>query len=312
MPVLIDIKAFLASARTGGFSAAAREIGTTPSVVSKRVGRLEDEIGIRLFKRTTRALTLTPEGERLQPRLQQIIAELEDTLSNRVTEGQGLRGSLRVRAPTTVGTYFVGPAVTRFQKKHPAMTVELHLIDRQVNPLEDGFDVSLGALPQSFSGVKQTPLCRYPRVLVASPDYLKSRPAPHAPSEIIGHDCLAFALVGHTWSFDTPSGTFSAEIRACYTVNDSRLLIDAAIEGLGLAVVPEFLAREPVADGRLLLLMPDYPVSELWFKALVPSHKVHRPEIIAFLEHIKAHFNPAPWALPSQDTGAISPLPAGL
>jgi len=294
MPLLIDIKAFLISARTGGFSAAAREIGTTPSVVSKRVGRLEDEIGRKLFMRTTRALTLTPEGERLQPQLQQLVAELEDTLYNK--GGQGVRGTLRVRAITTIGTAFLGPSVNRFQAQYPDITIELMLIDRPVNPLEEGFDVSLGALPQSFGGVSETPICPYPRLLVASPDYLEMREVPQTPADIVGHECLVFVPAGSTWTFNGPSGPISLDIRARYTVNDSTLLLNAAIDGLGLAIVPAFLARKPLADGKLVQLLPDFPVTTLWFKAMVPRHKVNRPEVKAFIDHVRSDFDPAPWA----------------
>ncbi|MCI5078604.1 LysR family transcriptional regulator [Oricola sp.] len=294
MPLLIDIKAFLSSARLGGFSSAAREIGTTPSVVSKRVGRLEDEIGTRLFKRTTRALTLTPDGEKLQPRLQQLVAELEDTLYNR--ERKGMRGTLRVRATTTIGAAYVGESVNRFQARHPDMTIELLLIDRPVNPLEEGFDISLGALPQSFGGVVEIPICPYPRLLVAAPAYLKKRYHPQTPADIVGHDCLAFVPVGHTWTFSGPSGPISLDIHARYTVNDSRILVDAATKGLGLAIVPEFLARQPLKDGRLVTLMPDFPVIPIWFKAMIPRHKASRPELAAFIEHIRSDFDPPPWA----------------
>jgi len=294
MPLLIDIKAFLASARTGGFSGAAREIGTTPSVISKRVSRLEDEIGVRLFLRTTRALTLTSDGELLQPRLLQQVAELEDTLFNR--DGQGLSGLLRVRATTTIGTSFVGRSINKFQVSHPGMTIELLLIDRPVNPLEEGFDVSFGALPQSFGGVVEIPFCPYPRVLVAAPRYFENRNQPESPSDLVGQDCLVFVPVGPTWSFAGPNGPMSLDIRARYTVNDSRILMDAAIKGLGLAVVPEFLARDAIAEGSLITLMPDFPVSPLWFKAMVPRHKANRPEVVALIDHIKQESDPPPWA----------------
>lgn len=293
MPLLIDIKAFLVSARLKGFSAAARELGTMPSVVSKRVGRLEDEIGARLFQRTTRTLRLTPEGERLHPRLQQLVAELEDVLFNRA--GQGLRGTLRVRATTTVGTAYVGESVNRFQLAHPQMSIELILVDRPVNPVEEGFDVSLGALPQTFGGVAEIPICPYPRTLVASPEYLAEHGTPKLPSELVGHDCLIFVPAGTTWSFTSPAGTLSVDIRPHYTVNDSRILVDAAIKGLGLGIAPDFLIHEPIAAGRLARVLPDHPVSLLWFKALVPRHKTHRPEVIAFVEHIRRDFDPAPW-----------------
>ncbi|POF27973.1 LysR family transcriptional regulator [Roseibium marinum] len=293
MTLLIDIKAFLTSARVHGFSSAARELRTTPSVISKRVGRLEEEIGIKLFRRTTRALTLTPEGESLQPRLQELVAQLDDVLFNH--DRSGIRGALRIRSTTTMGTAFVGAAVNRFQAVHPGITIELLLIDRPVNPLEEDFDISFGALPQSFGGVIEKPMCPYPRVLVAAPGYLDKHGRPQKPADIVNHDCLVFVPVGHTWTFSSPSGAISVDIHPHYTVNDSRILVDAAINGLGLAIVPDFLAREPLEDGQLVKVMPDYPVIPIWFKAMVPRHKALRPEVVALIEHIQKESETAPW-----------------
>jgi len=293
MPLLIDIKAFLTSARMQGFSAAAREIGTTPSVISKRVGRLEDTIGVKLFHRTTRALTLTPEAETLQPKLQELIAELEDVLNNRDTTG--IRGVLRIRTTTTIGSAFVGASINRFQVQNPGLSIELLLIDRPVNPLEEGFDISFGALPQSFGGVTEIPLCPYPRLLVAAPGYLETHGTPQKPADVVGHDCLIFVPVGHTWTFDSPGGPISVEVHTHYTVNDSRIMVDAAINGLGLAIVPEFLARGPIEDGRLVEVMTDYPVIPIWFKAMIPRHKARRPEVVALTEHIRKECETPPW-----------------
>ena len=296
MTLLIDIKTFLVSARTGSFSSAAREINTTPSVVTKRVGRLEAEVDAKLFERSTRKLSLTAEGEILRPQLQVLVAELEETLINLRKPSRELRGSLRVRAPTTIGTMFIGQSVARFQAQHPSLTIELVLMDRQVNPLEEGFDISLGALPQSFASVEEIVFCPYPRVLVAAPKYLEGRHNPESPSDIIEHDCLAFVPVGLSWSFDSANGPVSVDIRARYTVNDSRLLVDSAIEGLGLTVVPAFLAEDAIADGRLIPLMPDYPILPVSLKAMVPRHKAKKPEIVALIEHIQKDFTPPPWA----------------
>lgn len=294
MPMLIDIRAFLASARLGSFSAAARDLGTMPSVISKRVGRLEEEIGTSLFRRTTRNLVLTPDGEWLRPRLQQIVAELDDVLSNRGE--RKLRGTLRVRTTTTFGIAFIGPSINRLQVAQPELTVELILIDRPVNPLDEGFDVSLGALPQSYGGVTEIPICPYPRVLVAAPGYLATRRPPQDPSDLTDHECLAFANVGQTWTFEGPRGAISVDVRARFLVNASGILVDAALKGLGLAMVPVFMAREALADGRLVQVMPDFPPALLWFKAMVPRHKLARPEVQAFIDHIRREFDPPPWA----------------
>ena len=295
MPMLVDIRAFLSTARLGGFSAAGREIGTAPSVVAKRVNRLEHEIGAKLFNRSTRKLTLTPDGQRLRPQVQTLVAELDETLRNLSRPGRDLRGSLRVRSPTTIGTMFVGPSIARFQRANPEIAMELSLIDRLINPLEEGFDVSFGALPHSFASVDETAICPYPRVLVAAPGYLERHGTPSFPGDIVNHDCLAFVPVGLTWTFVSEKGPLSIDIRARYTVNDSRLLADAAVEGIGLAVVPEFLARDPLADGSLVPVLPDFPIQPLWFKAMVPSHKAGRPEVAALIEHVRADFDPAPW-----------------
>jgi DNA-binding transcriptional LysR family regulator len=294
MPQLLDIKAFLVTARTGSFSAAAREIGLAASVVTKRVSRLEEQIGSALFQRTTRRLTLTSEGERLRPRLQLLIAEIDEALrSARVPEG-GVAGQLRVKSPTTVGMLYVGGALARFQARNPRVKIELLLVDRAVNPLEEGFDVALGGLPVSFSGVLDLPLCQYDRVLVAAPAYLADNPAPRSPNDLVAHDCLAFLPIGLEWSFESDQGAIVVEIRARFTANDSQVLLTAALEGLGITVAPRFLAREALAEGRLVAVLADYPLPPLWFKAMVPRSKVNKPEVAALVEHLKAEFGTVP------------------
>lgn len=294
MTQLLDIKAFLTTARTGSFSAAAREMGVAPAVVTKRVNRLEQEIGTALFVRSTRRLTLTAEGERLRPRLQILIGEIEEALRGAHSANDGVRGQLRIKSPTTVGTLYVGEAVTRFQATNPNVRAELLLIDRAVNPLEEGFDLALGALPISFASVIDVPLCLYDRVLVAAPDYLARHPAPGTPSELVEHDCLAFLPIGLNWSFESERGTVVVEVRARLIVNDSRVLLAGALQGLGLTVVPRFVAREALAAGQLVAIMPDYPLTPLWFKAMVPRNRLDRPEVAALVDHLQAEFGTIP------------------
>lgn len=297
MTMLIDIRAFLASARIGSFSGVAREINTTPSVITKRVNRLEQSVGVKLFHRSTRSLSLTVEGKRLHPQLQLLVAELDDTIENFQKSGQELRGHLRVRSPTTVGAEFVGGSIARFLANNPGVTIDLVLMDRPINPMEEGLDISLGALPQSYIGVEETHFCEYPRLLAASPKYLEGRRMPKVPSDLAEHDCIAFVLVGQTWHFIGKSGLIAVDVQARYTVNDSRILLDGAIEGLGIAVLPEFLAREPLKTGALVAIMPEYPVMQLWFKALIPNHRARKPEVIALLKHLQKEFNQPPWAI---------------
>jgi DNA-binding transcriptional LysR family regulator len=292
MTQLIDVRAFLVTARTGSFAAAGRELGVASSVLAKRVDRLEAELGVRLFARTTRRLTPTPEGERMRPRLQALMSEFEQVLREAQPDAR-LRGHLRVKSPTTVGNV-MGEALTRFGAANPSVTIELLLIDRAVNPLEESFDVAVGAFPMSFASVLDVPLCPYDRLLVAAPGYLaRSRPPRH-PSELIEHDGLAFLPIGLTWSFETGQGPLATEVRARFAANDSRVLLAAALEGLGIAVLPQFLAREALAQGLLVHLLPDFPLSPIWFKAMVPRTKLHQAEVAALLDHLRAEFGPVP------------------
>lgn len=299
MPQLLDIKAFLATARAGSFSAAAREIGLAASVVTKRVDRLEQAVGALLFARSTRKLTLTGAGERLRPRLQILVAEIEETLSGATSAGSSVTGALRIKSPTTVGTLHVGAALIRFQRRNPNLTTELLLADRALNPLEEGFDVALGAMPFSFPGVVDVPLCPYERVLVAAPAYLARARAPGTPNDLVEHDCLAFMPVGTEWSFESSRGAIVIEVHARFTVNDSSVLMAAALAGLGLAIVPHFLARDRLAAGELVAMLPDFPLKPLWFKAMIPRTKTAKPEVMALVEHLKAEFGPVPpWDRP--------------
>lgn len=299
MPMLIDIKAFLVTARTGSFSAAARELRLAPSVVTKRVGRLEHAVGCPLFVRSTRSLTLTPEAERLRPRLQVLVAELEETIAGAQTPPRALSGPLRIKSPTTVGTLFVGEMVARFQAANPGVTTDLVLLDRAVNPLEEGFDVALGAVPQSWPGVVETPLCAYPRLLVGAPAYLERAGRPGEPADLVRHDCLGFVPAGLSWPFESARGPVQVDVHSRFMVNDSRILIAAAEAGLGLTVVPEFLARPEIAAGRLVAVLPDFPITTYWFKAMVPGNKAQRPEIAALLAHLQDGFAPPPWERPA-------------
>ncbi|HET9068359.1 MAG TPA: LysR family transcriptional regulator [Amaricoccus sp.] len=298
MTQIADIEAFLVAARAGSFAAAGRELGTAAPVLTKRVDRLEDRVGARLFARTTRRLTLTPEGERMRPRLQAVMVEYEQALRDALPAAGGLRGHLRVKSPTTVGTV-VGESLTRFSAANPGLTFELLLIDRAVNPLEESFEVAVGAFPMSFASVVDVPLCPYERVLVAAPGYLAGRPALRHPTELVQHDSLVFLPAGDTWSFETERGSIATEVRGRFAANDSRILLAAALRGLGVAVLPRFLAREALETGLLVHLLDEFPITPLWFKAMVPQNRVHHTEVAALVDHLRADFGPVPpWDRP--------------
>ncbi|MGG5810629.1 LysR family transcriptional regulator [Falsiroseomonas sp. CW058] len=287
MDTLLNIRAFLATARAGSFSAAARDLGVAPSVVIKRINRLEDQMRARLFHRSTRRLALTEAGERARPRYHAILAEIEEALSGGAGAAGGIEGHLRVKAPTTFGILHLGAILSDFQIAHPRVTVEIVLVDRSVNPVEEGFDLALGALPVSYAHVVDEPLCPFPRLLCAAPGYLARRGEPRHPSDLPDHDCLTYLATGTTWSFASPRGPVSVDVRPRFSANDSQVLLGAVRRGIGIAVLSRDVVAPALAEGAAVPLLPDFPVAPLWLKALVPEGRIGRAPVRALLAWLK-------------------------
>ena len=295
MNTLLHINAFLLVARVRSFSGAARELGIAPSVVTKRITRLEEQVGTQLITRSTRGLSLTAAGERLLPQFMRLIAELEETIHGNDAEEGGIEGHLRIKAPTTVTSLFLGALFSEFQARHPGISLEIVLLDRSVNPLEEGFDLVVGARPASYPAVVDVPLCPYPLVLCCSPDYLRTRREPEHPTDLVDHNCLTSVLLSTTLLFDGPRGASSVEIHSRFHANDGRVLIEAARRGLGIAVLPRYLAEEDLRSGRLVQVLADYPLAVFWLKALVPSMKMNKPAVRELVTFLKARMQRPPW-----------------
>jgi len=294
MNTLLNIKAFLLVARSGSFSAAARELGVAPSVVTKRITRLEDEMGAQLFVRSTRALALTPAGERLLPQYQRLVAELDEIIGATAAAERGIEGHLRVKGPTTLTSMYLGKVFCDFHARNPGLTFEIVLLDRSVNPLEEGFDLVVGALPASYPNVVDVPLCPYRIVLCAARSYIDTKGAPEQPTELIEHDCVTSVLMGNTWVFDNPPSTVSVEVRSKLHANDTRVLREGALNGIGIAVLPHFLVAGDLESGALVELLPEFPIPAFWLKALIPRIKLNKPGVQELVEFLKARMSPVP------------------
>ncbi len=292
-------------ARVGSFSAAARELRVAPSVVTKRITQLEGQLRTRLIARSTRGLALTSAGERLLPRFLKLVGELEELFVERTDDQGAIEGHLRIKGPTTITSLYLGALVSEFQVAHPHVTIEVVLMDRSVNPLEEGFDLVVAARPASYPNVVDVPLCAYPQVLCCSPEYLRERERPRHPGELIEHDCLTSVLFGTTWPFESPRGALSVDIRSRLHANDGRVLLEAARRGLGLAPLPAYLVADDLREGRLVQVLEDYPMAAPWLKALVPRMKADKPATRALIAFIKARMQPvAPWDAPRVAAGS--------
>lgn len=298
MDTFENLRTFITVVKEGSFSAAARNLGAVPSVIMKRINRLEDEVGSPLFERSTRKLELTETGGRLLPRAISLVTEVNDTFSDLREARTRMKGSIRVKCPTTLGVRFLTPVFASFLDAHPQCRMELVLLDRSVNPAEEGFDIALGAMPTSFASVAEYPLAAYPRKMVASPQYLECHPVIRDPRDLERHSCLVFQTMGTLWSFTGASAPMTVSVNARLTSNDSLTLIDCATKGLGITIASSYLVQPDLDNGNLTELLPDWKPARLWVKGLVPESKRKNPLIQAFIEWLRDAMEPkAPWIL---------------
>lgn len=294
MDTLQNLKAFLAVARGGSFSAAGRQLGIATSVVAKRIDQLEWATRTKLFARSTRQMVLTETGERWLQRVQSAVAELDEVLTGMARAGVDLEGHLRLKMPTTLTILYLGAIVSRFQFKHPRVSLDIVLADRPLDPIEEGFDVAVTVFPDSFGGVVDEPLCPLRRLICASPDYLAERGVPDHPRDLVAHDTLNFQPSGPVWSFQSAEGPISVEIRPKLSANDNQVLFAAAREGNGIALLSSYVAGPALRDGSLVQVLEAFPVTDLWIKALIPENRAQIPRIRTLVGFLKDGLSPVP------------------
>jgi DNA-binding transcriptional LysR family regulator len=301
LDTLQNLKTFLTIARTENFSEAARQIGVAPSVVTKRVNQLEHQMNAQLFNRSTRKVQLTETGAKYLPKVRNIIRDFENVLAGTTDTSDEVEGHLRIKTPTTTATTFLSSIFSSFQKAYPGITLDVVLLDRSVNPIEEGFDMALGALPTTFSGVVDIPLCAYPRIICASPEYLANFGTPEHPRDLMEHKCLTATPNGSTWSFESKRGQININVPSKYNANDSVMLHQSALDGNGITIIPRFIAETALASGELVTFMADFPIAKYWFKALVPENYLQIPRIEALLTWLKTELALIPWSISDGD-----------
>jgi len=251
-----DISAFAAVAESGSVSGAARRLGVAKSVVSKRVSELERSLGATLLKRTPRSVTLTDRGRTFYERSRAIMAALDEAATAVREEQDGLRGLLRIAAPMTFGTMYLGRMLWPLLRQHPSLEVAIDLDDRVVDLLGSGYDLGIrvGALPNSSLIARK--LVDIQGVLCASPAYLERAGTPSSLEDLQRHDCIGYAHLasGQVWSFQPARGGSeprAIRVKSRFVANNGELMRGAAVAGLGLLLVPEFIVAHALRDDEL-------------------------------------------------------------
>lgn len=288
MDTLVNLEAFLATADAGGFSAAARKLNVATSVVAKRVTQLEERIGTTLFHRSTRQLRLTEAGQQYMHRARSVVADVGDLLSRMGEKQPHLTDHLRIKAPTSLTVARLADAFTTFQQQNPSVRLEVVMIDRPVDPVTEGFDIAIGAFPHSFGGVVDEALCQLPRLLCASPAYLRQHSTPKHPRDLVDHRCLSFLPTGPEWPFEGPRGRINIQVRPFLSSNEGRVLTQSAIAGNGIALLSHYLVADALREGTLRPILTEFPIPELWVKAAVPARRINAAAVQALLKTLKS------------------------
>lgn len=275
------------------FSAAAREAGIAKSAVSRRIAELERKLGVRLLQRTTRALSVTDEGLAVYEQCAVLVGAahaVEDVVSGSTGV---VRGTLHVGAPVTFAQMYLASAVAGFLREHPAVKVRLTTDNRVVDVVEGGYDVivRIGRLADTSLHAKK--LAEDRLVVCGSPEYLERAGSPESPGDLLQHNCFHYDLVsfGAEWRFKRRGAPFARPVPGNFTADDGTLLREAALAGLGLAVVPSFMVTRDVAEGRLRLVLEGARRARIGIFAMT-AHGAHPPpRVRAFLGFLARYFS---------------------
>jgi len=290
MESIVDLKllkTFVAVTTHGSFALAAKQQHVVPSVVAKRIALLESNLGVRLFERTTRKVQLTVAGERLKSKALPLLLNAQELMADVALAGHtSAHGHLRIMAPTTLTTLYLGDLLTQFMQDNTHLSMEVVLGDRSINPIEDAFDMVISGRLASFEGVVQFPLAPIGYVLCASPSYGAKAPPLNHPTDLTQHACLVFEPFGRAWVFESSRGVIHVDVSPRLVADDNQTVLSACRKGLGVAVLPRYIAQADLDKGRLQRLLPQFALQEAWFKAYVPKRKSHLSHVVALKEYL--------------------------
>ncbi|MGH6726060.1 MAG: LysR family transcriptional regulator [Pseudolabrys sp.] len=302
-----DLRVFVRVMDRGSFSAAAKDLGLTPSAVSKLISRLEDRLGARLLERSTRRLALTPEGETFLARARRIVADTEEAEAEVARVRGAPRGRLHINAGTAFGLHQLAPALADFLARYPEIDIELSITDRLVDLIEEQADIAVrsGHVPEGPFILRK--IADLQRVICAAPSYLKRHGTPRVAADLKNHDCIVVAGPGlKRWPFNTRSGVDVVEVRPRVSTDDAEAAVRLAIEGAGIVRLSDVIVGGPLREGQLVALLTDiHHVEPFPLSAIYPAGRQRLPRVAVFIEFVIERFGHAPWRL-SQGTAPPS------
>jgi DNA-binding transcriptional LysR family regulator len=280
----------------GGFSAAARALNLSPSMVTNHIQSLEERLGVRLLNRSTRKVNLTEVGHAFYDRCVRIIAELDDAEQVAEALQSRPRGTLRLNTAVAIPTV-IAPVIAEFVALYPEASVSIVATGRMVDLVEEGFDLAIRITPIPSSSLIIRRLASYRFVVCGAPDYFASRGMPERPADLVHHNCLNYsdAPWGAEWHFASSDNDEAVPITGNLQANNVESLRRAAVLGQGLIYVPTFLISDELKSGRLVPTLTEFPTVERSIDAIYPHRQHLSAKVRSFIDMAAKHFHDAKW-----------------
>jgi DNA-binding transcriptional LysR family regulator len=297
MDTLTGMDLFVRAVDTGSFSETARTMNLTPSAVSKQIARLEDRLGVRLFNRTTRRLAPTEEGRAYYERCRQILADVEEAEAAVSQLNATPRGVLRVNMPIVFGRRHVVPALSDFLGRYPDVHLDVTMTDQFVDPIAEGVDMLIRVGELKDSSLIARKLAGSRRVIIASLEYWKKHGKPASPDDLTRHNCLTYAYLatGDDWRMTGPDGVeHVVAVSGNFAANNGEALMAAALDGVGVALLPTWMCGPELQSGELAEVLADYTLPEPSVHAIYPPGRHLSAKVRAFVDFLVERFKRQP------------------
>jgi DNA-binding transcriptional LysR family regulator len=290
MDTIVSMTVFRNVVESGSFSAVSRAMGLSQPTVSKHVAALEKRLGTRLLNRSTRQLNLTDAG---QEHYEHCVRILDDLTESETSVGSGItqpKGMLRVSTPMAFGRLQVLPRLWEFLDEYPDLNVDLLMDDHNVDLVKEGIDVVLRMGPMASSSLVAQKIGDFTRVTIASPDYLDKHGEPKVAADLKDHECLVFTLLAtrNEWQFNGPKGVDKVRVHGRFTTNSPDAIREAALAGMGIAVVPIWLVDKNLERGDLKIILGGYKPVPIAIHAAYPDRHYVPNKVRYFIEHVRS------------------------
>ncbi len=284
-----SLRTYVSVVETQGISSAARRLQLTPSTVSKHLSLLEERLGMRLINRTTRRLSITDVGARLYERALRILQELEAAEAEILDFDRAPKGRLRVTAAPILSIRHIGPHLSTFTTRYPEISLEVMISGQLVDLVNEGIDVAIRIAADINRHMQSIRLAPIRRAVCASPDYLAKHGAPETIDDLQNHNCLLRqgSNLLYKWTLRDERGPRSVRVEGSFTADNTEIMREAVLGGIGVALMPTFVCWQDLLEGRLVEVLPGSAVVDTWLFAVVP-HRRHMPsKTRAFIDFVK-------------------------